>query len=83
MRVDMTQRATIALQKAGSRLKKQLESVLRTLESGSDLSAEQVQLSRSRPGVFIARINDYSLFFRRDDNVIQVLDIVSRSEAYQ
>lgn len=83
MQVEMTQRATIALQKADGELKKQLERVVQTLESDSDLSGEQVLASRSRPGVFIIEMNDYRLFFRRDNDVIQVLDIVSRSLAYQ
>jgi hypothetical protein len=83
MRVDMTQRATIALQKADGLLKKQLERVLQILESGSNLSAEQVLASRSRPGVFIVKIDDYRLFFQPGKDVIQVLDIVSPSQAYQ
>lgn len=83
MRVNMTQRAAIAFEKADSVLKRRLESVFRTLESGGDLSHEEILVSKSRPGVFIVDIDGYRLVFQPGKDVIEVLDIVSRSVAYQ
>lgn len=83
MQVEMTQRATIALQKAEGELKQGLTEVLRAFESGKALPVEQVRSSNSRPGVLVARIKDYRLFYQPGEGVIQVLDIVPRSEAYQ
>lgn len=83
MRLEMTQRATIALQKADGELKQRLTEILSNLEAGRHLPDGDVKMSHSRPGVFVARIKDYRLFYQAAGNVIQVLDIVPRQEAYQ
>lgn len=83
MQVEMTQRATIALQKAEGELEQELAEVLRAFESGKTLPVEQVRLSNSRPGVLVAKIKDYRLFYQPGDGVIRVLDIVPRSDTYQ
>jgi hypothetical protein len=83
MRVEMTHRANIAFEKAQGDLKRRLTDVLNAFERGSSLPPEQLRSSKARPGVSIVKINDYRLFFERENGVIRVLDIIPRSEAYK
>lgn len=83
MRVEMTQRAKIAFQKAEGGLKQRLYHVMTAFQTDSPIPSEQLRESRARPGVWIVKIEDYRLFFENVDGVIRVLDIIPRSEAYQ
>lgn len=84
MLVNFTQRASIVLDQAEGELKEVLTRVINSFEHNIELPPEvEVKNSIARPGVFVAKVMDYRLFYRREESVILVLDIVPRSEAYQ
>lgn len=85
MTVDVTLRAKLAIQEADDRLRTRLMEIIDILRSGGQVSPKYlVKKSASRPNVFVVKVDsEYRLFYTRKANVISVLDVVPRSEAYQ
>lgn len=82
MHVEVSLRANMAIDMAKGELKQKLAEVLSDFEAGKDFPFEKVRPSPTRPGVFIANLNDHLLFFQRRENAIRVMDIVPTPEGY-